>query len=195
MPGACLYFIQKGIAQALHNRKLSGGRKVLLYHGRLSDERTLSRVGLQQCHHRRGVLQGCTKTYAWILMTLYSLQMFIASSDFYHKSIDNLMLKSEFLMYNRPTVILPKWVSFCLAKYFNLRSRSLGKRFRLPFWGFTIMEAYKVGTGCCWNLGLHMNLQLSFRTFRTFAWIVFSFSLQMTTTHNYSIARARVVIQ
>lgn len=44
----------------------------------------------------------------------------------------------------RPTVILPKWVSFCLAKYFTLRSRWLGKQFWLPFWGFTIMEAYKV---------------------------------------------------
>ena len=73
--------------------------------------------------------------------------MFVASSDFYPKSIDNLVLKAKLLMYYRPTVILPKWVSFCIAKYFNLRSRSIGKRFRLPFWGFTIMEAYKVGSG------------------------------------------------
>ena len=47
-------------------------------------------------------------------------------------------------MLSRPTVILPKWVSFCLAKYFTLRSKWHGKQFRLPFWGFTMMEAYKV---------------------------------------------------
>ena len=47
-------------------------------------------------------------------------------------------------MLSRPTVILPKWVSFCLAKYFTLRSKWHGKQFQLPFWGFTMMEAYKV---------------------------------------------------
>ena len=92
-------------------------------------------------------------------------------------------------------MILPKWVSFCLAKYFTLRSRSLGKRFQLPFWGFTLMEAYKV-----WITSEAFKPEyLCHKIFHIDPWsctmfYAFSFSLQMTTSHNYSIARAKALL-
>ena len=53
--------LQKSITQTLPDRT-SGGRKVLLYHWRPSDEWTLSRIRVQHRHHRRGGLQGWTET-------------------------------------------------------------------------------------------------------------------------------------
>jgi hypothetical protein len=43
-----------------------------------------------------------------------------------------------------PNFFIPFWVLHFISRYFALLSIVLGKRFELPFLGFTIMETYKV---------------------------------------------------
>jgi hypothetical protein len=46
----------------------------------------------------------------------------------------------------KPKIFIPIWISHLISRCFALLSLILGKKFVLPFWGFTIMETYKVYT-------------------------------------------------
>jgi hypothetical protein len=48
----------------------------------------------------------------------------------------------------KPKVVVPFWASLLIARIFSLLSIVLGKSFRLPFWGFTVMEISKVNIFC-----------------------------------------------
>jgi len=44
----------------------------------------------------------------------------------------------------KPKIFIPIWISHLISRCFALLSLIIGKKFVLPFWGFTIMETYKV---------------------------------------------------
>jgi hypothetical protein len=44
----------------------------------------------------------------------------------------------------KPKIFIPVWISHFISRCFALMSIVFGKRFILPFWGFTVMETYKV---------------------------------------------------
>ena len=49
----------------------------------------------------------------------------------------------------KPRILVPFWVCYLMSRLFTLLSVLMGKNFALPFWGFTVMETYKVPLKAC----------------------------------------------